>query len=72
MLPAIILLIEPWAIEMMIEQRESEIEVNLENKPSSFREMKDALLKNRTGWERLIALDALFNESSIDNNSSNS
>ena len=64
------MLIEPWAIEMMIEQRESEIEVMLESKPSSFREMKDALLKNRTGWERLIALDALFKESSIDTNES--
>jgi hypothetical protein len=64
------LLIEPWAIEMMIEHLQKEIEVNLENKPSSFREMRDALLKNRTGWERLIALDALFTQSSIDNNSS--
>lgn len=63
------LLMEPWAIEMMIQQREKEIEATLENKPSSFREMKDALLKNRIGWERLIALDALFTENSIDNSS---
>jgi glycosyltransferase involved in cell wall biosynthesis len=58
------MLIEPWAIEMMIEQMEKNIEVDL--KPSiftsSFREMKDALLKDRTGLERLIALDALFKE----------
>jgi hypothetical protein len=57
-------LMEPWAIEMMIEQREKDIDC-LED-----REMKNALLKNRTGWERLIALDALFKQSAIDINMS--
>jgi len=61
------MLIEPWAIEMMIEQREKDIEVDLKNKPSNFRDMKDALLKDRTGFEQLVALDALYTQSSIDN-----
>jgi hypothetical protein len=60
------LMIEPWAIEMMIAQREDDIEARLPNMPESFKETKDSLLANRTGWERLIALDALHKEASID------
>ena len=56
------ILIDPWAIEMMIQQREKD----LENSSSDFKEMKNSFLKQKTGWEKLIALDALF-KSSIDN-----
>lgn len=55
-------LMEPWAIEMMIKQRENDIEEKLDANSSSFIQMKELLLKNRKGWERLIALDALFND----------
>lgn len=64
------MLIEPWAIEMMMEQRERDIAFNLskmtESKRADFLEMKSALLESRTGWEKLIALDALFKQTSID------
>lgn len=50
------LMIEPWAIEMMIEQMEHNLE---EVKDTSYLEMKECLLKDRKGWEKLIALDAL-------------
>lgn len=59
-------LMEPWAIQMMISQREDDIEVHKDKLSPAFAEMKDALLSGRTGWERLVALDALYKECSID------
>ena len=55
------MMIEPWAIQMMIEQREKDVG------PSAIR---DALTNGRTGWEKLIALDALYTQLSIDNKNS--
>jgi hypothetical protein len=63
------MLVEPWAIEMMAVQREEEIWENLGNwapeKAASFLQMKEAMLTERKGWERLIALDALHKQSLI-------
>lgn len=53
-------LMEPWAIQMMIEQRESEI-ASIDD--AEFIQMKEALLRDRHGWEKLVALDALFKKS---------
>lgn len=63
------MLVEPWAIEMMVVQREDDIWENLRDwapeKAASFLQMKEAMLGERQGWERLIALDALHKQSLI-------
>ena len=59
------MLIEPWAIDMMIEQKERDIEEELKDKPSGFKELKESMTKNKTGWERLIALDAFFTQTML-------
>lgn len=55
--------IEPWAIEMMIKQREKDVETfpNIE-------ELKESFLNKKNGLEKLIALDAIFYQNNIDSN----
>lgn len=58
-------LIDPWAIEMMIHQREHDIEQCSFSKSESFQQLKESMIKERTGWNRLVALDALFKQYSV-------
>ena len=65
------MLIEPWAIEMMIEQRGKDIAEKVLSWPADaqieFSHLSYNLLNGKIGWQLLIALDALFTQTSIDN-----
>jgi len=52
------MLIEPWAIEMMIDKRLSEVPVE----KKEVCELLDVMTKGKDGWSKLIALDALCQE----------
>lgn len=56
-------LIEPWAIEMMIEKFLSELPAGVKT-VEQLKEIDDLIISTRSknGWHKLIALDALYQE----------
>ena len=55
------MLIEPWAIEMMINKRFSQVRYELMCE-ENHKELNPLLFKadNKKGWEKLVALDVLY------------
>lgn len=53
------MLMEPWAIDLMIEQLSNEIDGEEDASDPVFAGMRAKLLEGKQGWERLVALDAL-------------
>lgn len=53
-------LLEPWAIEMMIKLREIQIENY--NLSEQMQELQRVTVKDKTGWERLVSLDAFLSQ----------
>jgi hypothetical protein len=50
------ILIEPWAVDYMLEK----LEVKIPDSP-----LKESVLKGRTGWFRLVSLDALLSNPQV-------
>ena len=53
------MLIEPWAIELMINELINQISDHEDASEFAFAAMRDKLLADKQGWDKLIALDAL-------------
>ena len=48
------MMVEPWAIEMAIDKISSEL-------PTDVVSLKEEMTRDKMGWEKLLALDALKN-----------
>lgn len=53
------MLIDPWAIDLMIEELTNQLNDHEAVSEFAFAAMRDKLIANKQGWEKLVALDAL-------------
>jgi len=53
------MLMEPWAIDLMIDELTNQLDGHEAASEIHFQAMRDKLLAERKGWDKLVALDAL-------------
>jgi hypothetical protein len=53
------MLMDPWAIELMIEELTNQLNGHEAVSEFAFAAMRDKLTADKQGWEKLVALDAL-------------